>query len=260
EAPDKPAGDAPVTRAAEAEAPATTTAGEAPGVPEDSDAPAPGVTSGDPARPAPPGEGSRPAAASAPAVILAGRDGVRVMQSPETAGLAPDLTSAVALESISYSDGGTVELAGRGRGDGFVRVYLDNRPVTSGRIAPEGSWALSLPDVEAGVYTLRVDELDAAGTVTSRIETPFERTAPEMLEAVASASGGQGETLPPVRAITVQPGNTLWALSKEFYGEGILYVRVFEANRDRIRDPDLIYPGQVFAIPDSETDPAESPG
>jgi len=40
------------------------------------------------------------------------------------------------------------------------------------------------------------------------------------------------------------------AISREHYGEGILYVRVFEANRDRIRDPDLIYPGQVFALPD----------
>jgi len=48
----------------------------------------------------------------------------------------------------------------------------------------------------------------------------------------------------------VQPGSTLWAISREHYGEGVLYVRVFEANRERIRDPDLIYPGQVFALPD----------
>lgn len=50
-------------------------------------------------------------------------------------------------------------------------------------------------------------------------------------------------------AVTVQPGNTLWAIARENYGEGILYVRLYEANRDRIRDPDLIYPGQVFDIP-----------
>ena len=45
---------------------------------------------------------------------------------------------------------------------------------------------------------------------------------------------------------TVQPGNTLWAIARERYGRGILYVAVYEANRDLIRDPDLIYPGQVF--------------
>ncbi|MEN8660411.1 MAG: LysM peptidoglycan-binding domain-containing protein, partial [Marivita sp.] len=50
--------------------------------------------------------------------------------------------------------------------------------------------------------------------------------------------------------VTVQPGNTLWAIARDRYGEGPAYVKVFEANRDRIRDPDLIYPGQVFSIPD----------
>lgn len=53
-----------------------------------------------------------------------------------------------------------------------------------------------------------------------------------------------------VTAVTVQPGNTLWALARENYGEGIRYVQLFEANRDKIRDPDLIYPGQVFDIPE----------
>ena len=49
---------------------------------------------------------------------------------------------------------------------------------------------------------------------------------------------------------TIQPGNTLWAIAEERYGDGFLYVAVFEANRDRIRNPNLIYPGQVFRIPD----------
>ena len=50
--------------------------------------------------------------------------------------------------------------------------------------------------------------------------------------------------------ITVQPGNTLWAISRERYGRGILYVQVFDANKDKIRDPNLIYPGQIFDLPD----------
>ena len=52
------------------------------------------------------------------------------------------------------------------------------------------------------------------------------------------------------RVKTVQPGATLWAIAKESYGAGIEYHKVFEANKERIRDPDLIYPGQVFEIPD----------
>ncbi len=55
----------------------------------------------------------------------------------------------------------------------------------------------------------------------------------------------------PVKAqvITVQPGFTLWGIASKSYGDGILYVRVYEANKDQIRNPDLIYPGQVFTVP-----------
>jgi nucleoid-associated protein YgaU len=49
--------------------------------------------------------------------------------------------------------------------------------------------------------------------------------------------------------VTVQPGVTLWASARDRFGDGVLYVQVYEANKDRIRDPDLIYPGQVFTVP-----------
>ena len=116
------------------------------------------------------------------------------------------------------------------------------------QIDPEGQWRAELPEVDTGVYTLRVDQVDEAGTVLSRIETPFQREAPEAIRALALASGDR-----PARAridlVTVQPGNTLWGLSSSTYGDGMLFVRLFEANRDKIRDPNLIYPGQVFSIP-----------
>jgi nucleoid-associated protein YgaU len=76
------------------------------------------------------------------------------------------------------------------------------------------------------------------------------------LAAAAEASPPPSETAaaaPPPPApvtVTVQPGFTLWAIARGRWGDGNMYVQVFEANRDRIRDPDLIYPGQVFTIPD----------
>ena len=56
-------------------------------------------------------------------------------------------------------------------------------------------------------------------------------------------------------SVTVQPGFTLWGIAKERFGDGVFYVQVFETNRDKIRDPDLIYPGQVFAVPGEATVP-----
>ena len=204
-----------------------------------------------PAAPPAPEAGPEPARKAeehpaAPAVLLATEEGVRVLQS---GGLSePQAPASVALDAISYDPLGKVRLAGRGSiGEGFVRVYLNNRPVHTEPIAPDGSWQAFLPEISAGVYTLRLDELDSQGDVVSRIETPFKRESPELLaRALPAPPPDGGYTL---TQVTVQPGNTLWGIASKAYGKGILYVRVFEANRDRIRDPDLIYPGQVFVVP-----------
>lgn len=172
----------------------------------------------------------------APAVILADETGVRVLQAPKT-----DAMTAL-LDTISYDAVGDVALTGRSDG-AFVRVYLDNAPVTTSRIDEGGNWRAGLPDVDTGIYTLRVDELDAQGDVISRVETPFQREEPDVLAAAQSAGV-------PIEAITVQPGATLWAIARDTYGDGTLYTRLFEANRESIRDPDLIFPGQVFSLPE----------
>ena len=129
-----------------------------------------------------------------------------------------------------------------------MRVYLNNRPILTTQIKEDGAWRTELPDVDTGVYTLRVDQVDDEGTVTSRTETPFKRETPEILQA-ASQSNPADTAQVRVSVVTVQPGSTLWAIASENYGDGALYVRVFEANRDNIRDPDMIFPGQVFTVP-----------
>lgn len=179
-----------------------------------------------------------------PQVLLASPDGIEVLQP---GGTAPNVPSAIALDSITYDPRGEVALAGRGSGTGFVRVYLDNKPVSTLEIDGGGRWRAPLPNVDTGVYTLRIDEINEEGAVVSRVETPFKREEPEVLRTLQTGSTpDQGITL---TQVTVQPGNTLWGIASKSYGDGILYVRVFEANRDRIRNPDLIYPGQVFTVP-----------
>ena len=118
----------------------------------------------------------------------------------------------------------------------------------------DGRWNGELSGVEPGLYTLRLDELDASGTVLSRMETPFRREAPAVLSAASEASVSDtdegSDNRPRITTVTVQKGDTLWALSNSHYGDGMLFVRLHDANRADIRDPDLIYPGQVFTIPE----------
>ena len=150
-----------------------------------------------------------------------------------------------------YSDSGDVELTGRVPDGSAVRLYLDNQLVADLSPIDDGKWRSELEGIDPGVYTLRVDEVASDGTVVSRLETPLKREPLEVLRAAEAADTTENEPeTPPIRAVTVQEGDTLWAISRDRFGDGVLYVKLFEANRDSIRDPDLIYPGQIFTIPE----------
>ena len=187
-----------------------------------------------------------PSVSTPVAILRAGRDGIELLQ-PATP-TRPDALDRISLDVIGYSEEGKVQLSGRADGETVVRIYLDNRAVADIRADEAGNWKGQLDGVEPGVYTLRLDSLSQDGVVLSRLETPFKREAPEVLNPPLPDDVPQTDAV--IRAVTVQTGDTLWAISRERYGDGVLYVRVFEANRDNIRDPDLIYPGQVFTIPD----------
>ncbi|WP_240790460.1 LysM peptidoglycan-binding domain-containing protein [Rhodobacter sp. SY28-1] len=105
------------------------------------------------------------------------------------------------------------------------------------------------PEVAA---ELTADE-SAAPAETAAVETATAPDAPAVPQADAPAATPAAAPAPVT--VTVQPGFTLWGIAQERYGDGVLYVQVFEANRDKIKNPDLIYPGQVFSVPESATSP-----
>lgn len=187
---------------------------------------------------------AKPAAPSLVTILRSSPEGVEVVQAP---GTRPVVQRRVELDAISYSATGDVQLSGRAeRRAAEVRIYLDNRPIAAIAVDKSGDWRGDVPDIASGIYTLRIDSVDEAGTVQSRVETPFKREPPELLLAAVAQSNT------PMQAITVQKGATLWAIARERYGDPFLYVQVFEANRTQIRDPDLIYPGQVFTLPEGD--------
>ena len=177
---------------------------------------------------------------SQPKVVVADSDGIKVLQDDQGA------KDQLALDAIAYDPLGNVTLSGRSNPDGLVRFYVNNEAISAAKTDDTGYWETDLSDVIPGTYTLRIDELGSRGDVVSRLESPFKREDRQKLAALIAPSSS------PVRIniVTVQPGNTLWAIARKRYGDGLLYVRVFEANRDKIKDPDLIYPGQLFDLPD----------
>ncbi len=64
--------------------------------------------------------------------------------------------------------------------------------------------------------------------------------------AAAAAAAGSGST---ARTYTVQPGDNLSKISKQFYGDANKYLKIFEANKDKLADPDKIKAGMELLIP-----------
>ena len=109
-----------------------------------------------------------------------------------------------------------------------------------------------------------IDKVDDRLTVNAAAVTPSGTAKPDFsnvsggvasTEAAIGAgagagglgsAGGQGWTS---KTYTVQTGDTLSKIAKEFYGNANKYQQIFEANKPMLKDPDKIYPGQVLRIP-----------
>ncbi|MGE3830230.1 MAG: LysM peptidoglycan-binding domain-containing protein, partial [Parvibaculaceae bacterium] len=136
------------------------------------------------------------------------------------------------------------------------------------REKPEAVAALEQPEPKpeakaAGEEQVAVAEPDQSQP-SAAIEQPVEEQSeaapakPELAPDVAAKADGQsgvaGEAAAKPRAgrVVIQPGNNLWKLSRVIYGRGVNYSVIYAANQEQIRNPDLIYPGQIFAIPNAE--------
>ncbi len=175
-----------------------------------------------------------PSAIAATAILRP--DGPEVLPGPAA-------TDTLSLASIDYAASGEVTLSGFAPPGAPVRVYVDDAHALDALADRQGRWEADLADIGGGDHRLRVDALDADGTVTRRVETPFRREYPDPAGVAGS--------------VTVQPGANLWTIARHRYGAGIHYTRIYTANSHLIRDPDLIYPGQIFVLPEDVAETAE---
>ena len=174
--------------------------------------------------------------------------------SPAVQKNAPRVSDVI-IDAISYDTEGEVLLSGRGVEDQHIRIYVDNKPIKTRSIEADGTWSMDLQEIDAGVYILRIDQLDSDGVVTSRTETPFQKETSEIAKQMAALANSEVTDSAPrigigLSTVVIQPGYTLWAVARKTYGFGMQYVRIYHANKDQIRDPDLIYPGQIFKLPE----------
>ncbi len=184
-------------------------------------------------------EGGR-ASPDQPLVVLApkaesSQSPTKVLQAPGRTQLA---SGALRILAVDYDLEGKMRISGQAPAEGLIQIYLDNALFGRQQADAAGQWVFA-PDtaIAPGLHRLRADLINAEGKVLARVETPFARVAP--------LSVPDNEDF-----VVVQPGNSLWVIARRSYGRGILYHAIYAANEGQIRDADLIYPGQVFLLPD----------
>jgi nucleoid-associated protein YgaU len=209
---------------------------------------------------------------NAPALV-AKIDPVAPTQVVQT-GAPAEAPKEVQLTAVDYDAAGNIVFSGKAAPGSIVRFYVDNLSVGEGRADTAGGWSFKGTEtVTPGTHSLRADAVDAGGKVVSRIELPFLReeiakvaaaqvleAAPKAVAEVSAAPKIEPETqvaIAPVVAVVeegpktlvIQPGNSLWKLSREVYGKGRMFTIIYEANRDQLKNPNKIFPGQILTAP-----------
>lgn len=158
-----------------------------------------------------------------------------LVQSPSAAG-APK-SGDMQLSTLDYDERGHVTVSGQASAGATVRVYIDEKMVGEGVAGADGRWRLAPQEpIAPGRHTLRLDRLATDGKPAARLQESFERFVPTPVA---------GDN----RRLTVVRGDNLWNIARAHYGEGFRYTVIFNANKTQIRDPNMIYPGQIFSLP-----------
>lgn len=113
-----------------------------------------------------------------------------------------------------------------------------------------------IADDNPGVDGLKVKVKDGVATIEGKAKTAsaFEKVVLMAgnalgIEEVRADDLSAPEQTIEVQYYTVAKGDSLWKIAKKFYGNGSKYTGIFEENREVIKDPDLIFPGQKIRIP-----------
>ena len=191
---------------------------------------------------------------------------------------AKPMADAVVVESVEIEPGSKFHASGRARPGVAVRLYLNDTYVASVTAGADGRFAVTINEgVAPGSYRVRLDEVEPnTGAVRARAEVPFNvpdtmvtasvpaqaiaskrpniaaAQHPQLAAAVATVvPDGAPSTVvvPKIATTTVSRGDSLWRLSRQTYGVGTRYAVIYKANREQIRNPNLIHPGQIFVLP-----------
>ncbi|SDO98150.1 LysM peptidoglycan-binding domain-containing protein [Phyllobacterium sp. OV277] len=192
----------------------------------------------------------------------------------------PTAKARIVVEAVEI-EGSKLFIAGIADAGSTVKVYANDDLIGSTKTGADGHFLVQTTrDLPVGDYIIRADMVEKDGvTVIARAAVPFKREAGERVSAIAPAPATEApapapqastETAPAAGAEQAQSNNTgaalknvdgsviirrgdnLWTISRRTYGEGTRYTTIYLANKEQIQNPDVIFPGQVFALPEKD--------
>jgi nucleoid-associated protein YgaU len=229
------------------------------------------------------------APAMSPLALGAGNEGSAALAAAQAeasavaAGLAtpprspPDADESVPIFDIARIERtGDAVIAGRAAPGSTVELLRNGERHDRAVVNQSGQFVMVPPRLPAGNYELTLrsrqpdgkeatskqsvvvaldDATSSSGALgSSQAQQPSQLGVSKLPFATAAAvptdEGPQAAAVvPKVGTTVVSRGDSLWRISRVNYGSGMRYAVVYKANRDRIRNPDRIYPGQVFVLP-----------
>lgn len=171
--------------------------------------------------------------------------------------------ATVTVEAVE-TEKGRLFVAGTSDPRSSVRIYVGDDHVGDVTANAEGRWLLEARQTLAvGQHNVRADQVKRGdGTVVARAAVTFEREPDDIIlrqvtaTGDASGSGSAGSTgsasVTQLPNVIIRRGDNLWRISQRLYGEGLRYTTIYQANKEQIQNPDLIFPGQVFLTPQAD--------
>ena len=150
-----------------------------------------------------------------------------------------ELNNGLSLDMVNYDPSGEIFFSGRSLPNNDI-LFLDpnGKLLHSFRSNDDGSWKFS-----SNVSKLAIEDLTiSTKKYDQKVEIVFSKAD---LKKIIN----HGNISIKEKNITVEPGNSLWRIARKTFGGGIFYTEIYENNLKLIKDPNLIYPGQVFVLP-----------
>jgi len=194
----------------------------------------------------------------------------------------PEPKTGIVVEKVTGGEDGLTMLTGKADPGAVVKAAINGKPAGETRVDADGAWSLAAANPSRkAANSLRLELVDKDGATLDRTDVPYKVPAvspklaskdskvrsdfPAVLTSTPKgkdkkpenedlaelfapkASADASEVAPKV--IRVRRGDSLWRIAKRHLGKGRKWAAFYKANKTKIDNPDLIYPGQTLVIP-----------